>query len=192
MTTATALPDWIADLASEHAERRRAAAMFCYREGSQLGEAAIAAWCKDADFESEICGAPTVGIAVHPTRFDAIRAAMASPPLANVPPEQDASEFELHFETKFGEVFLDILTTRSPGQGGAIDKFLAKFGEGIQQVEFPVKNVDRATALLRERFGVQPIYPQTRAGANNTRVNFFLATAPGGKKALIELVEAAT
>jgi hypothetical protein len=53
-----------------------------------------------------------------------------------------------------------------------------------------VKDVGRATEILRERFGQQPIYPQTRAGADGTRVNFFLVAAPEGKKVLIELVEA--
>lgn len=187
--TASNLTDWIAQLTSDVPEERRAAALFCYREGSQLGEAALAAWCADSAFEEEICGPPTVGIAVHPNRFAAIRAAMGSPALAVVPPDQDASEFELDLETRSGEVWLDILTTRAPGMGGAIDKYLGRFGEGIQQVEFPVKNVDRATSLLRERFGVQPVYPATRDGANGTRVNFFLATTPAGKKVLVEFVQ---
>jgi len=185
----TTLPDWIAQLASGAAEERRAAAAFCYREGSQLGEAAIAEWSKDPEFDQEICGPLTVGIAVHPQRFAAIRAAMGSPLLADVPPDQDAVEFELHLETRFGEIWLDILTTGAPTQGGAIDRYLAKFGEGIQQVEFPVRNVDRATALLRERFAVQPIYPETRNGANGTRVNFFLASTPDKKKVLVEFVQ---
>jgi hypothetical protein len=51
--------------------------------------------------------------------------------------------------------------------------------------------VDRATAILRSRFGLAPIYPATRAGADGTRVNFFLAATPDGKKVLIELVQAA-
>ncbi len=188
---ATALPDWIAQLAGESEEERRAAALFCYREGSQLGEAAIASWCADAEFDAAICGPPTVGIAVYPQRFANIRAAMGSPPLAGVPPDQDASEFEVHLETRQGEIFLDILTTQAPGKAGAIDRYLEKFGEGIQQVEFPVTSVDHATAILRERFRVQPVYPAARPGANGTLVNFFLGATPAGKKVLIELVQAA-
>lgn len=187
--TASNLPDWITQLTSNVPEERRAAALFCYREGSQLGEAAMAAWCADPAFDEEICGPPIVGIAVHPNRFGAIHSAMGSPALAEVPPDQDACEFELDLETRSGEVWLDILTTHAPGMGGAIDKYLAKFGEGIQQVEFPVKNVDRATSRLRERFGVEPIYAATRNGANGTRVNFFLAATSSGQKVLIELVE---
>ena len=74
-------------------------------------------------------------------------------------------------------VRLDILTTKAPGGNGAIARFLEKFGEGIQQVEIDVTDVDRATEILRTRFKVEPIYPATRPGANGTRVNFFLVTA---------------
>jgi hypothetical protein len=108
-------------------------------------------------------------------------------PLADVPPDQDAKEFELHFETR---IELDILTTRDPGGKGAIAGFLQKFGEGIQQIEVYVSDVDRATEILRLRFGLKPIYPAARAGAGGTRINFFLAPAQQGKKVLIEFVEA--
>jgi hypothetical protein len=50
--------------------------------------------------------------------------------------------------------------------------------------------VDRATAILHSRFGVISIYPKARAGADDTRINFFLAKGAGDKKVLIELVEA--
>ncbi len=128
----------------------------------------------------------TVGIAVEPGVFEQIRAANGSPRLADVPPDQDAREFELEFP---GGVRLDILTTRQPGGDGAIAKYLRKFGEGIQQVEIDVNDVDRATELLRAQFALQPVYPATRAGADGTRVNFFLVPLPDGKKTLIEFVE---
>lgn len=128
----------------------------------------------------------TVGVAVLPKTFARIRAANGNPPLADVPPDQDANEFELHFADR---VQLDILTTNTPGGLGAIARFLDKFGEGIQQVEFDVKNVDEATEILRRRFNLAPLYPATRAGADGTRVNFFLASRPDGRKVLIELVE---
>jgi tellurite resistance protein TerC len=128
----------------------------------------------------------TVGLAVSPETFEKIRAANGSPPLASVPPDQDALEFELHFD---GPFVLDILTTKAPGGGGAIARYLEQFGEGIQQVEMDVTDVDRATAILRARFKLEPIYPATRPGANGTRVNFFLVPAAKGKKVLLELVE---
>lgn len=132
-------------------------------------------------------GLPTVGVAVRPENFQKIRRANGSPRLAEVPPDQDAMEFELLFGHR---VSLDILTTKAPSGNGAIARFLEKFGEGIQHVEYQTADVDRVTQLLRERFGQQAVYPQARLGADGTRVNFFLAATPEGKKVLIELVEA--
>jgi hypothetical protein len=82
------------------------------------------------------------------------------------------------------------LTTQEPGGTGTIAQYLQKYGEGIQQVELLVRSVDRATEILRARFGLAPIYPATREGADATRVNFYLVTTPLGKKVLVELVEA--
>jgi hypothetical protein len=42
---------------------------------------------------------------------------------------------------------------------------------------------------LRARLGISPVYPATRAGADSTRVNFFLVPVVEKLKALIELVE---
>lgn len=179
--------DPIAELAATDAAARNRAANWCYRLGCRLAERATQPWREDADFAALLEGSPTVGIAVLPQTFERIRNANGAPPLADVPPDQDAMEFELHFQ----DAQLDILTTREPGGSGAIAKFLEKFGEGMQQVEFFVRDVDRATQILRQRFGVKPIYPQTRAGADATRVNFFLAKDPKGQKVLIELVEKA-
>jgi hypothetical protein len=128
----------------------------------------------------------TVGVAVSPDSFERIHSSNGSPRLAKVPPDQDAREFELEFP---GGVRLDILTSRDPGGDGAIARYLRKFGEGIQQVEIVTTSVDLATEELQTKFSVQPIYPATRAGADGTRVNFFLISAEGGKKVLIELVE---
>jgi hypothetical protein len=130
----------------------------------------------------------TVGLAVERATFARIHEANGAPPLAHVPPDQDAEEFELHFSDG---VALDVLTTRAPGGAGAVARYLAKFGEGVQQVEFRCSDVGRATTILRETFGVMPVYPNTRAGANGTRVNFFLVPTPDRGKVLIELYEPA-
>jgi hypothetical protein len=103
-----------------------------------------------------------------------------------VPPDQDAEEFELDFA---GGISLDILTTREPGGSGAIAKFLAKLDEGIQQVEYRCTDVNRASQILKDRLKVASVYPDTRAGADGTRVNFFLVKSPDGGKVLIELYE---
>lgn len=132
----------------------------------------------------------TVGVAVQPATFEKIRVANGSPPLANAPADQDVLEFELEFSSNsLPHIRLDILTTNAPGGQGAIERFLQRFGEGIQQVELDVTDVDRATEILRTKFNLEPIYPATRAGANHTRVNFLLAPASDGQKVLIELVE---
>lgn len=132
--------------------------------------------------------AATVGLAVQPGTFEKIRVANGAPPLAQVPPDQDAMEFELEFPP---HVRIDVLTTHTPDGAGAIARYLGKFGEGIQQVEFDVRDVDAASAILRRSFALEPIYPATRAGANGTRVNFFLVAGGDGRKILIELVEKA-
>lgn len=189
----------IAGLGSADPVIRGAAATLIYGHGMLLALAVLEQWTKDPELAEllqparparpdEAGALPyTVGVAVTLENFEKIRAVNGSPRLAEVPPDQDALEFEL----RFGPVRLDILTTKAPTPGGrgAIAKFLEKFGEGIQQVEHVVRDVDRATELLRTRMGVQPVYPSTRPGADLTRVNFFLAKTPDGKKVLIELVE---
>lgn len=130
----------------------------------------------------------TVGVAVTPERFEQIHEANGLPRLSDVPPDQDAREFELHLP---GGPSLDVLTTRDAGGSGAIANYLRKFGEGIQQVEYLCANVDRATEILRSSFEIAAIYPEARGGADGTRVNFFLVTAPDVGKVLIELYETA-
>jgi hypothetical protein len=182
----------IADLSDEKPEIRERAAGALFQRGRELARAAIEGWLADPELnDCLVCGEDglpetTVGIAVAPDAFDKIRAANGAPKLADVPADQDAKEFELEFK---GGVQLDVLTTRDTAVTGAIARFLQKHGAGIQQVELRMRSVDRATKILRERFGVAPVYPATHAGADGTRVNFFLVPTPGGKKVLIELVE---
>jgi hypothetical protein len=179
----------IAGLASPDNQAREAAARQIYREGRVPADRVAQVWCSNAALSSLLVGpnpAVTVGVAVTPETFRAIRQANGTPRLAEVPPDQDAEEFELHFPDK---VTLDVLTTKEPGGLGAIARYLAKFGEGIQQVEFLCHNVDRAADILREAFQLTPIYPATRKGADGTRINFFLVGVPGGGKVLIELYE---
>jgi hypothetical protein len=189
----------IAGLADPDPAKRRVAARHLHLVASTLCQSASHEWIKKPEFR-ELLRPFTVdptdasdqtpfvtGIAVGPENFDKIRAANGSPPLAHVPPDQDALEFELRFGNQHD---FDILTTREPLGLGAIARYLQKFGEGIQQIEICVTNVDRATEILRTQFGLRPIYPLTRAGADGTRVNFFLSPAPDGRKVLIEMVEA--
>jgi len=179
----------IADLSSADSSKRLAAASEIYRLGRATAGSAISDWWAESEL-SALLLAPnpniTVGLAVQRETFGRIRIANGTPGLAEVPPDQDAEEFELHFTEG---ISLDILTTREPGGSGAIAKYLAKFGECIQQVEYRCADVDRATQILKDKFTVDPVYPATRAGADGTRVNFFLVASPDGGKVLIELYQ---
>ncbi|HEY2459950.1 MAG TPA: hypothetical protein VGI16_04050 [Candidatus Acidoferrum sp.] len=178
----------IADLSSADSPVRRAAAAAIYRSGRAAADSAVAGWWKDAQLAELLLPGPTVtvGVAVQRETFALVRAANGSPRLADVPPDQDAEEFELHFSD---DVLLDVLTSREPGGTGAIAKYLAKFGEGVQQVEFRCSDVRRATQMLVERFGIAAIYPRARPGADGALVNFFLVPSAGAGKVLIELYE---
>jgi hypothetical protein len=178
----------ITDLASSEAATRVISAAAIYNQGIAIAGSVVSSWLADREFSHLLLGPPlfTVGLAVFPDTFARIRQANGNPRLAVVPADLDAEEFELRFPT---EISLDILTSRDPKGEGSIARYLRRFGEGIQQVEYRCANVDRATAILKERFGLAPIYPGKRAGADGTRVNFFLAAGPDGKKVLIELYE---
>lgn len=197
------LAKWIRCLADSEPGKRRAAAAQLHSAGATLFLSAARDWLKDPEFRELVSpffantvGEPdpenipfSIGIAVQPENFEKIRAANGSPRLADVPPDQDAMEFELHWSEH--EEF-DILTTCDPHSPGAIARYLKKFGEGIQQIEINVTSVNRATEVLRTRFGLTPVYPETHAGADGTRVNFFLVPMVEGKRVLIELVEPAS
>lgn len=173
-------------LSSPDSSVRNAAAAEIYRSGRSRVDRAASSWFRNPELSALLGPEPvvTVGLAVQPTAFARIREANGAPTLAQVPPDQDAEEFELHFPEN---ISVDILTTREPSGPGAIARYLSKFGEGVQQVEFCCADVDRATAILKEEFSIAPIYPQTRPGADGTRVNFFLVPTPDASKVLIEL-----
>ena len=180
-------------LADPDHHARETAAAEIFASGCELARPILDQWNADEElariFVRGAEGIPeqTVGIAVEPAHFERIRSTYGFPALAEVPPDQDALEFELEYPTG---VRLDILTTRDSSGSGVIAGFLRKFGERIQQIEILVASVDSSAQILQARFGIQPVYPSTRAGANATRVNFFLVPSPAGGKVLIELVEA--
>lgn len=177
-------------LASADEAARADAAEEVFRAGRELALRAAEKWWSDAELARLLLGQAreaTVGVAVGREKFAKIRAANGVARLAEVPSEQDAEEFSLQFPHG---VALDILTSRAPGGDGAIANYLAKFEEGVQQVEFRCLDVDRATEILRDKFALKAVYPETRPGADGTRVNFFLVTLPDdGRKVLIELYE---
>lgn len=185
----SALDNAIADLSSGDANLREAAARELFSQGRGLANQAVSSWWTNSELAS-LLYAPhpqiTVGVAVRPQQFDAIHRANGSARLAEVPPDQDAKEFELSFADG---VALDVLTSKEPVGSGVIARYLARFGQGIQQVEFLCRNVERATEILRKEYAVAPVYPAARPGADGTRINFFLLAHPDGGKILIELYE---
>ena len=70
-----------------------------------------------------------------------------------------------------------------------IGKFLARHGEGIQQLAFRVQNIDEATERLQTA-GIRLLYPEAKYGTANSRVNFIHPKDCGG--VLVELVQPAT
>ncbi|MGC1645279.1 MAG: hypothetical protein WA741_05575, partial [Candidatus Sulfotelmatobacter sp.] len=119
----------IAGLGSPDIASRERSAGELFRSGLASARAATSEWLADPAFAANFVldatqfPATTVGIAVTPETFERVRAANGSPRLADVPPDQDAKEFELHFALA---VHLDILTTREPGGKGAIARYLQK------------------------------------------------------------------
>jgi len=107
----------ITNLSSAESSVRLAAAEEVYRLGRATGGSAVSAWWGESELSALLLGPNpviTVGLAVQRDTFGRIRVANETPRLAQVPPDQDAEEFELHFGK---EVSLDILTTREPGGG---------------------------------------------------------------------------
>ena len=183
------LTNAIAGLGSAEAHVRERAAAELYQSGRSKAERAIAAWWSDEELSGLLLAQKrelTVGLAVLRETFAKIRTANGVPRLAEVPSDQDAEEFELHFSSG---VSLDILTSRAPGGDGAIARYLEKFGEGVQQVEYRCRDVDKAAEILKEKFKVSAVHSAARPGADGTKVNFFLVPVPDAGKVLIELYQ---
>jgi methylmalonyl-CoA/ethylmalonyl-CoA epimerase len=69
-----------------------------------------------------------------------------------------------------------------------IAKFLDRSGPGLQQVAYRVTDVEKVSAVLRER-GLRLLYDEPRRGTAGSRINFVHPKDAGG--VLVELVEPA-
>jgi methylmalonyl-CoA/ethylmalonyl-CoA epimerase len=69
-----------------------------------------------------------------------------------------------------------------------IAKFIARNGQGIQQLAYRVADIEAVSSTLRER-GVRLLYDAPRRGTSDSRVNFVHPKDAGG--VLVELVEPA-
>ena len=85
-----------------------------------------------------------------------------------------------------GDVRLQLMAPLGPDS--AIAKFLDRRGPGIQQLAYRVRDLDAASACLRER-GLRLVYPAARRGTAGSRINFVHPKDAGG--VLVELVEPA-
>ncbi len=79
---------------------------------------------------------------------------------------------------------LQLLASLDPQS--AIGKFLAKHGEGVQQVALKVTDLVAATELLAKK-EIPMVYPAPKRGSNGSRINFIHPKYAGG--VLLELVE---
>jgi methylmalonyl-CoA/ethylmalonyl-CoA epimerase len=84
-----------------------------------------------------------------------------------------------------GSTQLQLLAPLTPDS--AIAKFLDRSGPGLQQLAYRVRDVDRASTVLRER-GLRLLYDSPRRGTAGSRINFVHPKDAGG--VLVELVEA--
>ncbi|MEI6405005.1 MAG: methylmalonyl-CoA epimerase [Actinomycetes bacterium] len=83
-----------------------------------------------------------------------------------------------------GGTFIQLLSPLT--QDTTIGHFLAKHGEGMQQMAFRVTDIEQAMTLVLKA-GKHLIYPEPRIGTNGSRINFLHPSDMGG--ILIELVE---
>ena len=73
-------------------------------------------------------------------------------------------------------------------EDSTIAKFLARNGQGIQQLAYRVSDIDAVSETLRER-GVRLLYDVPKRGTSDSRVNFVHPKDAGG--VLVELVQPA-
>jgi methylmalonyl-CoA/ethylmalonyl-CoA epimerase len=69
-----------------------------------------------------------------------------------------------------------------------IARFLDRSGPGLQQLAYRVTDVEKVSAVLRER-GLRLLYDEPRRGTADSRINFVHPKDAGG--VLVELVEPA-
>jgi methylmalonyl-CoA/ethylmalonyl-CoA epimerase len=85
-----------------------------------------------------------------------------------------------------GSTRIQLLAPLTPES--TIAKFLDRNGPGVQQVAYTVEDIDKVSAVLRER-GMRLLYDEPRRGTAGSRVNFVHPKDARG--VLMELVEPA-
>ncbi len=85
-----------------------------------------------------------------------------------------------------GTTQLQLLAPLTPES--LLARFLERSGPGLQQLAYRVHDIERVSAVLRDR-GLRLVYDEPRPGTAGSRVNFVHPKDAGG--VLIELVEPA-
>src|SRR5258708_25086738 len=117
------------DLAASDESKRLAAAVKIYSAARTPAVRVVLSWWTNDEFYSLLYGSKpsvTVGLAVERETFQRIREASGLPQLTDVPPDQDAEEFELHFAA--GDTWV-ALTPKKPVRARARSTNLAHFPE---------------------------------------------------------------
>lgn len=83
-----------------------------------------------------------------------------------------------------GDTELELLESTS--EDGAIAKFIAKNGEGVQHIAFKVDNIEAAIAEMKEK-GIRMIDEKPRYGAGGAQIAFCHPKSTNG--VLIELCQ---
>jgi len=73
-------------------------------------------------------------------------------------------------------------------ENSPIARFLARRGQGIQQLGYRVDDIEAVSAVLRDR-GLRLLYDSPKRGTSGSRINFVHPKDAGG--VLVELVEPA-
>ncbi len=73
-------------------------------------------------------------------------------------------------------------------ENSTIAKFIAKNGQGIQQLAYRVKDIDAVSEALKAG-GVRLLYPEPKIGTGGSRIQFAHPKDTGG--ILLEIVEPA-
>ena len=144
------VPSTVEALASQEPAKRASAASAWYAQGEPLANGsrwAIGAANRYDPVSRLVLGPYTVGVAVTPEHFDAIRAVWGNPPLSWVPEDVGVEEFEI----SAGGVHLDILRQKEDHPDRTIEEHIGKRGEGIQQIEFLTRDVKKALAEIKKR-----------------------------------------
>ena len=119
----------------------------------------------------------TVGIAVEPENFRELRGPrMDRPALRMCRPTRMRKNSSSIFRASVRTRYFDDAPAGRPGRHRAISS--GNSARAFSRSNSSVTNVDRATEILRERFAIGADLSGDAAGADGTRVNFFLVPRP--------------